>query len=303
MEIISERKKFFAAFIMTYRRNSTLQSTIDALFNQTHPPEKILIIDNDIEFSAKPMLEILSHYPLEYYNVGYNSGPAGAAKKGLEILTSQEYKWIAWVDDDDPPIFNNCYEILLELGENAPNCGCVGAVGHHFDKRNGIISRVSDEELLKPGIIEVDQIAGGMCKIVASKVVSEKNILPDENLFFSFEELDFDLKIQNGGYKLYASRSLYLQHRTKFKTLGIIKQRGNKKEKNKLWRDYYSTRNILFILSFNKLTLAVIKTLFRSGIKIIISFRYGLKYGFKNARYILKAILDFLFNKKGQIQL
>jgi len=56
MEIISERKKFFAAFIMTYRRNSTLQTTIDALFTQTHPPEKILIIDNDIEFSAKPML-------------------------------------------------------------------------------------------------------------------------------------------------------------------------------------------------------------------------------------------------------
>ena len=301
--MISERKKFFAAFIMTYRRNSTLQITIEALFKQTYPPEKVVIVDNDIEFSAKPILELLPHYPLEYYNVGYNSGPAGASRKGLEILTAQEYKWIAWVDDDDPPVFDNCFELLLQVGENAPNCGCVGAVGHYFDRRNGIITRVPDEELLKPGIIEVDQIAGGMCKIVASKVVSEKNILPDEKLFFSFEDLDFDLKIQNGGYKLYASRNLYLNHRTKFKTQGIVKQRGNKKDTNKLWRDYYSTRNILFILSHNKLTLALIKTLFRSGIKVFLGFRYGLHYGTKNAQYIFRAILDFSLNKKGQIHL
>jgi GT2 family glycosyltransferase len=301
--MISERKKFFAAFIMTYRRNSTLETTIAALFKQTYPPEKVVIVDNDIEFSAKPILELLPNYPLEYYNVGYNSGPAGASRKGLEILTAQEYKWIAWVDDDDPPVFDNCFELLLQVGENAPNCGCVGAVGHYFDRRNGIITRVPDDELLKPGIIEVDQIAGGMCKIVASKVVSEKNILPDEKLFFSFEDLDFDLKIQNGGYKLYASRNLYLNHRTKFKTQGIVKQRGNKKDTNKLWRDYYSTRNILFILSHNKLTLALIKTLFRSGIKVFLGFRFGLHYGTKNAQYIFRAILDFSLNKKGQIHL
>ena len=44
---------------MTYKRNSTLLETIKLLFDQTLPPEKVLIVDNDPDQGAKIVLDTL----------------------------------------------------------------------------------------------------------------------------------------------------------------------------------------------------------------------------------------------------
>lgn len=99
---MTQTKPFFAAFIMTFQRNHTLEETIRIILDQTLPPEKILIVDNDPAESAKSIAQKFSHLPVFYHATGNNSGPAGAAKKGLEILVNEGFKWIAWIDDDDP---------------------------------------------------------------------------------------------------------------------------------------------------------------------------------------------------------
>ena len=99
----------YAAFIMTYRRPEILQDTINKLLNQTSPPQKILIIDNDPLKSAYTIAENNIHKNVDYLAVGYNSGPAGAAKRGLEVLSAKGFSWVAWIDDDNPPIFENIF--------------------------------------------------------------------------------------------------------------------------------------------------------------------------------------------------
>lgn len=294
-------KNSFAAFVMTFRRPEVLEGTIQKIFDQTIPPKKILIIDNDPLQSGKSVIQKLSNYPIEYFAIGYNSGPAGAAKKGLEMLSNQGYEWIAWIDDDDPPIFIDTFEILLKIGSANSLCGCIGTVGQRFNQKNGLITRVADAELEGDGIILVDNIAGGMCKIVNSLVVRKKNILPDDKLFYGFEELDFDLRLQKAGYLLLADKFLYRKHRQFFNRSGINVKRGHKKEESRLWREYYSTRNTLIIFTKLKLYRALVFSLLRYLFKLIAGFRFGLKYGVMNMSYISKGIFHFLIKKSGRI--
>ncbi len=303
MKQTTENHLRFAAFVMTYKRPDQLKKTIEKLFEQTIVPEKVLIVDNDSSKEGKIVADKFSDLPVAYHSAGYNSGPAGAAKIGLQLLAEEGYNWIAWIDDDDPPVFNDTFETLLNLAKSNIHCGCVGVVGHRFNRNKGLIIRISDEELEGNGTVEVDNIAGGMCKIVNSKVVTEKNILPDNSLFYGFEELDFDLKIQQSGYVLLTDKAVYKKHRLYYNRWGVTIHRGEKKPINRLWREYYSTRNMLKILFKMKLYKALCITIIRFLIKIAAGFRFGFAYGIKNTSFIARGIFHFFINKKGKINI
>jgi GT2 family glycosyltransferase len=285
----------FAAFVMTYKRQGIAKQTIEALFNQTVPPAKVLIIDNDELQSGKIIQEQLGHLPIDYHAVGFNSGPAGAATIGLKMLAEEGYQWVAWIDDDDPPYFPDVFEKLLHLASQNPKCGSVGVVGQYFNQKKGLIQRVPNRLLESHGCLQVDTIAGGMIKLVNSNFVNESGILPDASLFFGFEELDYDLQIQKSGYTLLVDKELFLRHRIYHNRLDFKKQKTKKTERQ-LVRDYYSTRNMLIILNKNKLRIAFCYTFLRVIYKCISSFRYGLQYGFKNVKHQTKAIYHYTLN-------
>jgi len=129
----------FAGFIMTFERATILEETLGKIFSQTVSPEKILIVDNSITKDTEELISKLNNPKVIYHKVGYNSGPAGAAKIGLTILASEGYDWIYWGDDDDPPFFNDTFEILLKVALSDSKCGCVGSVGQFLNKRTGFI--------------------------------------------------------------------------------------------------------------------------------------------------------------------
>ena len=293
----------FAVFVMTYHRPEILGKTIVSLLGQTIQPEKILIIDNDPSFSAKAVAEKLTTFPIAYHATGDNIGPAGAAAVGLKILSEEGYDWIGWMDDDDPPVFSDSFEKLLTLAQQHDNCGCVGAVGHYFNVKTGLINRVADQELEGEGSIAVDNIAGGMCKIVSANVFRKHHILPNEKLFYGFEELEFDLRVKDAGYSLLTDKELYKRNRLNANRLGYQLKRGLKKQESSLWREYYSTRNMLYILRQHHSGKAVTTLFVRSLLKSLAGFRFGLQYGITNARFILKALFHFLKGTTGSINL
>jgi GT2 family glycosyltransferase len=290
----------FAAFIMTFERSHLIEETINKIFDQTFPPEKIIIIDNSISVKTQQTIAELNIPKVEYHRVGKNIGPAGAAKIGLQKLADEGFDWIYWGDDDDPPFFNDNFEILIKLGVAEKDCGCVGAVGQNFNRNNGLIERILDVELDATGSLQVDTIAGNMSKIVNAQVIRDKNILPDESLFFGLEELDFDLRMSKGGYKLFTDRNLYKRYRIDSNRLGVKLTRGGKKDSNKLQRDYYSTRNGLYIMKKNNLYFALFFNMLRAIYKIILGFRFGVFYGKRNAKFIWKGLAHFIIGKKGK---
>ncbi|OQP67511.1 glycosyltransferase [Niastella populi] len=285
--------KRFAAFVITFNRAEILMDTIHKILSQTLPPEKLLVIDNGSTDETKKKLDEL--YPqVEYFSMGYNAGPAGGDKVGLEMLAKEGYKWIFWGDDNDPPPTSDTCEKLITLAESyGENCGQVGMVGSRFNKYTGLLERITTEELReKKPFIEVDTIGGGQCKIVNGNSIL-KGIVTEEKLFFGFEDLDFDLSQKEAGYKLLVHSGLFLDCRERWNRFEVDRPVARKKDEGVLWRDYYSIRNALFIMKKHRLPFAWLSFLAVSVGKSLLSYKHGLRYGSLVTRNTCKAVRDY----------
>lgn len=298
--------KFFAGFIMTYNRAHLLAQTIDQIFLQTRPPSKLLIVDNSDNDETKALIAIINNPLIQYFSVGYNAGPAGAARIGLQMLANEGYQWIYWGDDDDPPTFNDTFEVLLRgLPVETERVGIVGAVGHYFSTYTGEIKRMSDDQLFltkdsNPAqFIAVDSIAGNQSMIVNADVV-RAGVLPNKELFFGFEELDFCLRARAIDFSLSVSSDLFIRARTKYRRLQYKSPLYIKQKNERMIRQYYSTRNLLLILKENGFRVAYLYQLVKNLVKSIYGFRYGLSYGIQNANMILIGIFHSITNQFGE---
>ena len=294
----------YAAFIITFERENILEDTINSLFQQSLPPKKILIVDNSETDKTRQLIEGLNHSRVEYYHVGYNSGPSGGAYHGLKELAGKGYDWIFWGDDDDPPAKNDLLEKIFCILEKVEleNCGQLGLVGSKFNRFTGELSRIPNEELLANEIIEVDAIGGGQCKIISNKI-AELAIYPEKKLFFGFEDLDIDIKIKNAGFKSYVSGQLLYQSRKRSGRLQLKKEKLVSDDSVLLRRQYYSIRSLLDIFSRNKLYTAMIYLSIKKGFSILLGFTNGYKPGYNNAKSIIKAYNHFVKGQFGKIDL
>ena len=294
----------FAAFVMTYERPAQVIQTIAKLLSQTFPPTEVLIVDNSNSFETKRAIENLMDYRISYHRMGYNAGPAGAASVGLSMMADKGYDWIFWGDDDDPPpypdTFENLFKIILERTDD--QIGVIGSLGGKLNRRTGRTTNFSNKELSR--IVEADYVPGNKMMIVNSAVV-KLGVLPTERLFFGFEELDFCLKVQKVGFKiLFDGRGILAQRTAAGNIAADYRWRGKAiGDERKLWRQYYSTRNMLIILRTNGFWIAVIFILFRTVIKSVYGFRFGWTYGRKHFRIQFLAMSHFLSNRLGSSDL
>lgn len=296
----------FAGFIMTYEREDVLAKTINKIFDQTRPPEKLLIVDNSHSDNTERLISQLSDSRLAYFRMGYNGGPAGAAKVGMQILAREGFEWIYWGDDDDPPRVINAFEILLSIPGriNEKKIGALGLMGNRFNFKKGAFSRIPNEEL--KGIVEVDSIAGNNTLIINGQAAL-KCALPDQRLFFGLEELDYCLSLKGGGYKLFIDGDMYF----------LLKKTANKHLANSevsdyrhlsfdvrresLWREYYSIRNLIFLLIYKRKNYrTAIFVIIKFLVKVVISFRRGVNFGYVYGKTTLQAIIDALRGKMGK---
>jgi GT2 family glycosyltransferase len=285
-------KKHFAGFIMTYNRSEIIADTIQKVFDQSLPPEKLLIVDNSDNDKTKKVIKTINDNRVCYYQTGYNAGPAGGSKIGLQKLSQEGYDWIYWGDDDDPPAFQNEFEHLLGIAREATNCAAVGSSGNKFDRQKGRFIRYKNDEL--KGVLEVDAIGGNENIIVNGGVVRETGILPTAEPFFGFEDVDFFLRLRDKNYRILVSGKSLYNHRQRAGRMHIKSTRNIKRkiDVDTLWRQYYSFRSLIYIFKYNlKDKRLVFKFTLRAIAKSIFGFAHGFKYGKKNAEYLLKAIL------------
>lgn len=284
-------------FIITYNRPVVLLQTIKVVFSQTHPPDFLWVIDNSENLETDRAIAGLLDDRIRYHRMGFNAGPAGAAAKGLELCAREGADWIYWGDDNDPPFREDCFERLLAIKDVNPFCGVLGSVGQFFDRKKGVIKRVQTKLLEKKEWIEVDVVAGNMSMLVSASV-ARAGIVPDPELFFGFEELDFCLKVTRKGYSIIVDSSLFLEARELHNRLDFSPPLYHKKQNLK--REYYSLRNLLYIsdtLTYNGMK----KRLYlRWMAKAVYGFRFGLNYGLQNFKLIALAFLHYWGGVKGK---
>jgi GT2 family glycosyltransferase len=287
----------FAAFIMTYERPQEVLVMIQKLFSQSLPPEKILVVDNSASDLTQRAITALNDPRVAYLKNGYNAGPAGASAIALRTLAENGYRWIFWGDDNDPPKLADDFRRLLQLAEELQP-GIIGAVGHMFNTRNGTIKRLHTNVL--KGVLEVDTVAGGDCMIINAEVI-KRGVLPDEKLFFGFEEFDFCFRVRKAGFKIVVDGDLFYRYREVSGNLNKKRKLLNLKTSNTyLAREYYSKRNLLYIFKKNNLFLPLLNLILRSLLKGLIGFRHGISFGFKNLRMVFRALFHGLTSTMGK---
>jgi GT2 family glycosyltransferase len=284
-------------FVITHNRPEILLKTVQKLFEQSHPPELLWIIDNSENLETDHVIATLMDPRIHYFRMGYNAGPAGGSKKGLELCENSGMDWIYWGDDNNPPESQDTFEKLLSIRENNPYCGILGAVGHFFDNRKGEIKRIQTRLLEKKESLEVECVAGGMSMLVHRDLV-KAGVFPDPDLFFGFEELDFCLKAKRRGFAILVHCGLFLELRKKYNRTDF--DRPLYKKKTNLVREYYSLRNLLYISDMLTLDAMKKRLIWKWIGKSVYGFRYGPIYGFKNFRMIWLAFFHYRLGVKGK---
>lgn len=290
----------FAAFIITRDRIKHLEHTIQELQQQTVPPSLILIVDNSEKEHTREQYADYKVEGIQYLHTGYNAGPAGGAHIGLKTLFEQGYEWVMWVDDDDPPKFRDLTESLVKIIDNHQQIrlGMVGAVGEKFNKNAAKTIRFRDDEL--KGYLRADTISGNMFPLVNRKVY-EEGLLPDKDLFFGYEDLDFGLLLKRKNWEILVSGELHLRHRELAGRIGLKRSIYQRKKMSSVWREYYSTRSLMKILLYREQNiLAALRYFFKTIIKSVYVFGYGFSYGSINFLYLWLGLIHGILNKKGQ---
>ena len=100
--------------IPTFNRPLETKRALDSVFNQTFPPQQIVIIDDgsDAESLAK-LQDLISDLPVTLIKTEHTGHPGIARNVGLNALNT---KWVAFLDSDDAWISNKL-ETQLDFAE------------------------------------------------------------------------------------------------------------------------------------------------------------------------------------------
>jgi glycosyltransferase involved in cell wall biosynthesis len=291
------------AFVMTYMRPAVLKETLTRLLSQTRPPDVILIVDNEGCQATAQVGEQLGDPRVTYQCMPDNRGPAGAAAVGLQRLSQEGCDWIYWGDDNDPPAFPDDLGRLVTIAAAATeDVPAVGIGGCLFNWTTGESERLLDSTLL--GVIEVDQFAGNGHWLFRREAVVSVGV-PDERLFFGFEEMEYSLRLRREGWRLLIDGERLMDYRRKNGRVGL----SNRPRPGLAgafpwipWRQYYSTRNYIFMMRrcFNRHDLARKEVLKAVGRSVVGSLR-GPYYCAALALLQARAIIDGYAGRMGRL--
>lgn len=226
--------------LVTYRRPDVLAHTLDAIERQTVSLDHVFVVDNDPNRSALGVVEARSS-SYSYIATGANLGPAGGLRAGVDAI-GDDYTWVMFLDDDDPPpgsrLFENARQFLEAAVQHDPNCGGVGTAGALFDRRLGRSRRPDMKS--EPRFLGVDWIGGGQFPIYNVQALRAVGA-PDPSTFWGYDDLDLGLRLTRPGRNLYRDRDFAISPDDQ---PPMKPQLGSPA----VWRLYYTNRNLVALM-------------------------------------------------------
>jgi glycosyltransferase involved in cell wall biosynthesis len=253
------------AVLATYHRPQALSLMLERVAEQSIV-ELLFIVDN----APSPATEKVVHNHgakllIEYVRAPENLGPSGAMAMGMSRILdiAADDDWVVLLDDDDPPPNASTLADLRRFGSRMRardfRTAGVGLGGARFDLRKARGTQIRDEE--RGGPVLVDYLGGNRFPVYLIGAIREVGVFrPD--LFFSFEELEYGLRLRRAGYSLYVNGPLSLQVRAQLQwRYGAPGSRTHPAVRldEPTWRRYYSLRNLLFILRSYHQSIAILR--------------------------------------------
>lgn len=114
-----ENRPLISFCITTYRRKDYLGKTLRSIALQTYPNLEVIVSDNDVEQSARSVVEGFGDARFRYYPNEVNLGMKKSFNRSLQKSTGT---FIVMIADDDP-VYPDMLETLVGLSEKYPSYG------------------------------------------------------------------------------------------------------------------------------------------------------------------------------------
>jgi GT2 family glycosyltransferase len=188
-----------------------------SLANQTHPPARILIIDNgSTEHDEAALAAVCPN--ARVIRLDENRGFAAAVNIGLREALADPATTHAWVLNNDTICPPETLEKLLAAVESTPDTGLAGCpmIEGKGTPNERIVA--AGKTLLRPWMIPVnaktDQVPdyiSGACLLVKRKTIEDIGLL-DDGFFFFFEDADYSLRAKQANWRLSVAPDVLIQH-------------------------------------------------------------------------------------------
>ena len=195
-----------SVIIPTYNRAYCLSRAIDSVLAQSHPVEKICVIDDGSTDGTQQLLQ--SNYPQIHYIRQENKGVSAARNEGIRKIKSQ---WIAFLDSDDEWLPQKIEKQLFELTRQ-PMYKLI-----HCDEvwiRNGV--RVNAMNKHKKSGGDIFESCLPLCVISPSASIIQRELLLEVGLFNeslpACEDYDLWLRICSSHPVLYVYEKLLCKY-------------------------------------------------------------------------------------------
>lgn len=225
-----------AVVVVTYNRLELLKECLTSLRNQSRKPDVVIVVNNASTDGTGAWLAMQDDLVILERSV--NEGSAGGFHYGMKYAFEQHYDWV-WVMDDDAAPHTDCLEKMLNAHKGQDGLTVLAPVvkegntlitNHrsNFYVRpdlSGFQQPLKAGKELEPQVIEFASFVGFMI----SKDLMEKCGLPDKDLFFQNDDVEYCLRINKYG-KILLVPSAIIEHKfvkkdveVKSKNIGGIK--------------------------------------------------------------------------------
>lgn len=195
-----------AAVVVTYDRLEDLKDCVSALYDQSVPLERILVIDNAGPHDLEALLE--ADPRLEIVRLPINTGGAGGFSRGVREALTLSCDWI-WLLDDDAIPCRGALEALLEAAEamdSTPRPVLFSAVQEFgrlalrhrrfFDSWTGLEWPLRASAYRRPwAAIDTGSFVGCLLPREAAEAIPP----PSADFFLAFDDTDYSLRLKAEG--------------------------------------------------------------------------------------------------------
>lgn len=289
------------AVVVTYNRKTLLLECISALLKQNLLPQKIIIVDNastdyTIEFITSNGL--LENPLIELIPMPSNLGGAGGFSAGMQYAFEHAADYVWMMDDDAIPHPT----ALEELMKHATPEHIYGSLAVNAQDTSWATTLLSENQVINlksqiPDIVEVQSLP--FLGFLTSKKIYQKIGLPDTSYFIAADDVEYCIRAQHAGYKIYICGKSHIEHpksdRYPFKFLGKQIICLNLVP----WKRYYDTRNRLFIAKKYYGLKFYTQTLPASFIRLFAALIKE-QYKLKQIKAFFAGLYDGLIGKSGK---
>ena len=204
------------AVILSHNAPESLARCLQAVLDQTTPPEGVLVVDN--ASSPPVVLPSPDRYPIPARLVrsDTNTGPAGGSARALAEFLESDYRH-AWVLDDDMRPAPDCLERLWAVARKDPATAFVFPRSRQTDGSIGVWP--------------------SWCGFVVARQIILDVGLPMSELFWWAEDTEYlQWRIPAAGYRSSVVHDAIVDHDAIRQGVGVP-----------LWKYYYEARNMLYV--------------------------------------------------------